>query len=528
MKKIVSLLIVLIGVFTLIGCNELVNNENENLEKPNLPTETVGDINEPKETVDSPEEPKETDPNPDEQDDKLINDHKIISYSLQEAFDEGLLNNEDLLEIKYYLNDSSKPVHPKPLNTKLTSLIKQARHTDLLNVKDEDGNRVYSGLTILGIEIAGYYGAYNNSYAVLIYDSMTEYLDAEGSEIVEGVEFSYNDSNRILIFHYEQPSGPSIPFSPFNGVAWWLKNPRIVDFDIWNITYGDDNSNMVFFYASSKEELLSEMEKQKDLPILRHPAHNDISDDKLLNRYDDEFFKDNSLLYYYKFEGNLSENFVYNVEVIDNQLFLNVNRFESMLTAISAYRYFITISKDDLENVEEFNVAVRTITEPIDRITVPIKSNAHRDIYLNGLGVEDFDGLSNLKDVKVFTWSLNVDIKFNSTLSELELASILEKLKEMDTIKSIGYTSPEWIRVQVSHHLYDKITTRTLTLKEISGNEIRGSENFTIEILKFTPIVIVTLMLDKPGKTYYEAIKEMLIELNFWFIDYKEFENHNF
>ncbi len=514
MKKIISILIILIGVFTLIGCNELVDNENDNTKDPNIPTEIVDDLDETKETVTNPDDPIE----------EIVNEHESSFYDLQGAFDEGLLNNDDLLEIKYYLNDPSKPIYPKPLNTKLTSFIKEARHSDLRNLKDVNDNIVYSGLSILDLEIAGYYGVYNNSYAVLIYDSMTQYLDAEGSEIVDGVEFNYNDSNRILIFHYEQPSGPEVPYSLIRGLNWQLKNPRLDEFDIWNITYGDDNRGMVFFYARSKEELLSEIEKHKDQPVLYNPLLENNIVNALINSYDDEYFKDNILLFYYKFEPNLSENFVYSVEVIDNKLFLNVNRFESVLTAISSYRYTITISKDDAQDVEDFNVAVRTITTPIDRLSIPIKSSVYRNIYLNGLDVEDFNGLSNLREVRVYTSSLNVDIKFNTTLTEEELANILVKLEAMDTIVSIGYKSKEWIRVQVSHQFYDKITSKTLKLKEILGDEIPGSEKFTIEILNFIPIVIVTLIFEKSGKSYHQAMKEELVRLNLSFINYSEFK----
>jgi len=65
----------------------------------------------------------------------------------------------------------------------------------------------------------------------------------------------------------------------------------------------------------------------------------------LLNNYNEDFFEDNILLFYYKSESNISKNIVFNIEVKDNSLLLNTNRYEGMSTALSSWLYFITLEK---------------------------------------------------------------------------------------------------------------------------------------------------------------------------------------
>ena len=108
-------------------------------------------------------------------------------YSLQEAFDKGLLTKEDLQNIAYYHNDDSMPVYPETLNADVATAIKQDFvHNENCQDKGHD------------IEII-YYGTYNDSVAVLIYCQL--YYDMKlYDETIEGIFFHYGSPNKIQIW----------------------------------------------------------------------------------------------------------------------------------------------------------------------------------------------------------------------------------------------------------------------------------------------------------------------------------------
>jgi hypothetical protein len=123
-----------------------------------------------------------------------------VFYNLQQAFDNELLTNDDLDSIAYYLNDESKPVYPDPVSAEIQGAIKETRSAILRAEVDRDGVLRYPNATTEDVTILGYYGKYNDSYAVMIADSFTEYTSAEWSETIDGVTFYYSDGNRILIW----------------------------------------------------------------------------------------------------------------------------------------------------------------------------------------------------------------------------------------------------------------------------------------------------------------------------------------
>ena len=86
-------------------------------------------------------------------------------------------------------------------------------------------------------------------------------------------------------------------------------------------------------------------------------------------------------------------------------------------------------------------------------------------------------------------------------------------------IRSVGYTSETWIRVTVSDKFYDEYLNKTLTLKELIGDEIENSDNFTILFKEFVPIVLITLEMEQYGRKHYEKMIEQLNELNYTFIE---------
>ena len=117
----------------------------------------------------------------------------------------------------------------------------------------------------------------------------------------------------------------------------------------------------------------------------------------------------------------------------------------------------VTLRKEDVANVNEYNVEVRTITKLTSSMTVYINQESMRDVYLKGLTKEDFNGLDNVKSVELWTWSLNVDIIFNEKLTDERLEEILNLLEELENVSSIGYTSNQKIRVSVNNKLFDEV-----------------------------------------------------------------------
>lgn len=316
--------------------------------------------------------------------------------------------------------------------------------------------------------------------------------------------------------------GDKISFSLDVGENWQTEDNLLEEFDIWDVKMNEEVPGMIFFSARSYEELQKKAVDNETTPFYSYMYLTDEGWDNLLDTYNEEYFEDNILLFYYKYEPNISKNYVHSVSVVDNSLILNINRFEGMATALSSWLHIVTINKTDVENITEYDVVVRTVTELQTSITVYPKQNYMRDIYMNGLNKSDFKGLDNLKSVTVWTWNIIIDIKFNETLSDARLNSIIEVLESSENINSVGYTSNEWIRVTIDNKFFDRYNKGTLKLSDIINDDIEDSDAFTMEILKFTPIAIITLEMEKHGNEYAEEMINQLRKLNFKFIDYEE------
>lgn len=313
-----------------------------------------------------------------------------------------------------------------------------------------------------------------------------------------------------------------ISYSLDKGSTWQITSDELEEFDIWNVEFNEEVRGMIFFFATSHEEFEEKVEEFK-IPCFYSYGYIDEDGWKtLLETYDEEYFNDNVLLFYYKYEPNISKNYVHNVIIKDDSLILNVNRFEGMATALSAWIELITIKKVDIKDVKDYSVSVRTISPLVKSITVYPKESYMRNIYINGLDMEDFEGLRNLESIDVWNWGIKIDIKFNQTITDERLKSIIEILKASKNIRSVGYTSNTWIRVSIDNKYYDKYLDNTLTLEDVLEGSIEGSDAFSLEVLKFTPIVIITLKMENHGKMYAEAMKKELKELNLPFIDYDE------
>lgn len=316
--------------------------------------------------------------------------------------------------------------------------------------------------------------------------------------------------------------GQKISFSLDAGKNWKTEDDLLKEFDIWDINYNKEVPGMVFFYATTYKELEEKVKANKTTSFYSYKYVENEGWDNILNTFGEEYFKDNILLFYYKYEPNISKNYVHSVSVLDDRLVLNVNRFEGQMTALSAWLHIVTINKTDVENVKKFDVVVRTVSSLQKSITIYPKKDYMRDIYVNGLSKADFKGLDNLKSVSVWTWNIMVDIQFNETISEERLNSIVETLSDSENIESVGYTSNKWIRVRISNRFYDNYLQGTLKLSDILEDDLENYGGYTMKILNFTPIATITLEMEKHGREYAEEMIRQLKELNFKFINYEE------
>ena len=124
-------------------------------------------------------------------------------YTLQEAYDQGLLTMDDLKNIAYYQNGESPdenfvpaPKNPETLSTETENAIKESRAYYYRNM--EIGAIEYAKAS--GYRITKYYGTYSNMIAVLIVSDYQTYTDVERIYTIEGVTFYYGNNNPILVF----------------------------------------------------------------------------------------------------------------------------------------------------------------------------------------------------------------------------------------------------------------------------------------------------------------------------------------
>ena len=185
-----------------------------------------------------------------------------------------------------------------------------------------------------------------------------------------------------------------VPFSKDGGKTYVLKDNQLEEFDIYNEYY---SYGYIFFYAYTFDELKERIEEYKTprQDMYYYPSEKVLN--SLIEIYDEDFFKEHILLFYYKYEPNISPNYVHSVVKKDNTLTLNVNRFEGCATALSYSSALIVIKKADISGVNEININIRTIAELQDKFSINLKKEHIRDFYINGISMEMFRDIENLK-----------------------------------------------------------------------------------------------------------------------------------
>ena len=119
-------------------------------------------------------------------------------YTLQEAYDGGMLTVEDLQVIAEY-HEKGVSVS-EPLDPNIENAIKEVAAR---NLREKEPDR-FPDATADGFWIYRYYGTYNGCVAFMIIGYILyPAVVLDENEIVAGVRFHYTDPNRIMVWSLE-------------------------------------------------------------------------------------------------------------------------------------------------------------------------------------------------------------------------------------------------------------------------------------------------------------------------------------
>lgn len=362
---------------------------------------------------------------------------------------------------------------------------------------------------IFDIELAYYHKAFDGEVFMSFYDYQSghriignEYGVIFGNEKEKKIYFpsDLNFADYIKINH-NTLDDLKVDFSLDKGENFKLLDDRLETFDIWREEINSEVQSAIFFYAFTYEEFLIQVDKARNPNFYTYNYMGNEGLDDLIKVYDESFFENHIFIFYYKYEPNISENYVYSVTTINNILTVNINRFEGMATALSAWQEIITIKKTDVEGIDKVNLVLRTVSPLQSSVIAYIDEAYMREFYLHEPTIADFAGLENLKDIDIFTWSLNVDLRFNKEISDDVLNSVVQYLESHENVKSTGYKGKDFIRVQLNNKFYDEVLNKTLVITDfIDDDAFIEAYDLTISILNFTPLAYIRFNLEVQGK----------------------------
>lgn len=351
----------------------------------------------------------------------------------------------------------------------------------------------------------------------LIWTKSETYLgNVESKEIYYPKGLEYKD---LINDKYNTLNDYKLDFSLNKGETFKNVDDRLIDFDIWNESINSEVFENIFFYAFSYQEFISKVELARKPNIYTYQYPNDNEFDLLIEKYNEEYFENNILIFYYKFERNISENYIYSVTKYNDTLTINVNRYEGMSTALSSWLEIITIKKEDVKEIKRVNLIVRTISELQSYIVAYINDEYIKDFYLNEKDLDDFKDLDNLKEINSFTWSLNVDLIFNKSISDDDLNLMINYLEDNPNVKSIGYKGKDFIRVQLINNFYLEVVNKTLLLRDfIEDEKLIEDYSLSIKILNFTPIAYIKFILEEKGRDQAFKMIEDIKKMDYHFL----------
>lgn len=421
-----------------------------------------------------------------------LNDYNDAGYEILGDYDEDFFLKEDLIIVNLFTCSSEKDWR-------------------LIGVSQDDDGLV---LIDVGVKSPGKNGCHDTDFlAISFLVTVPKYVGTRNigvliinESFLGEYHSAYYDCEILEVL---------VPFSRDGGRTYTLKNNYLEEFDICNEYY---SYGYIFFYAYTVEELKEKIEEYKTprAGMYYYPSENFLN--SLIEKYNEDFFKEHILLFYYKYEPNISNNYVHSVVKKGNTLTLNVNRFEGMCTALSSWSEVVAIKKSDIAGVNEININIRTIAELQKHFYMYIKEEHLRYFYINGVSMEMFEGIENLKDVTLFTWNLTVDLVFEEKITEDGLKEIIEKLEMNPKVSHLGYKGRDFIRVIIKGKYYDEVMEKTLSIKTLLSETDIDKYQISLKFRDFTPIGYITFHLKNLGRQNALELEKRIKERNYPFL----------
>lgn len=206
---------------------------------------------------------------------------------------------------------------------------------------------------------------------------MMSIYDEESQLILIGTGFNYlmgnTKSNQVyypIAYEFYDFTNPKyntmhqekLWFSTNFGENYLLIDEKVPTFDVRYEALNEELSNYIFFYAKNHDEFINNINLAKTTSITLKYDIKSTYFDELLSIYDEAYFEQHIVIFYYKLETRMSENYVYSVTTKGHTLTLNVHSILSGATAFSSYTYLVTLDKLDVEGITEFDLVYRSIT----------------------------------------------------------------------------------------------------------------------------------------------------------------------
>lgn len=551
MKKIFIFLTTIVLSFLLIGCPNANDNNTFNIgnKKKQIVKEVYGEVNYISEQIliyknlkhifDYTEEVdyiiqnsgsrKTVDPEISENFyvllDIVIHDgeYKVLIYN-------NLMKKGANKEQMFVLADFSLPINMNSIEGLLSeySPTQEIKDFNVMLIKKTDG-LTQNIINNDELSNAFYNRHYENTVYMSFYDHKTGNVivgyglhlwfgNVIKKEMYYPTSLAYED---IVNKDYDTLSDTKVGFSIDEGKTF-IFHKGLEQFDIWQET-SNTITGALFFYAFSRDEFLEKLTEVRAYQGNYYQYLTEEDFNHLEEFYDEEFFSEHIVMFYFKGEANISPNYVHSVTKKDNTLTLNINRFEGMMTALSSWHEMIIVKKEDIEEIKEINLIVRTISPLQEGVIFYIHPNYIKDFYLNPKTIKDFKDLDNLKDIEVYTSTLSVDLIFNVEPTDEQLKEVINYLENNSYLRSIGYIGKDFIRVQLKDYFYEKHIKETLLIEDFIDDEsLIEKYLFTIKLMKWTPLASITFILEEKGKSQAEKMIKDILEGDYPFLNKNE------
>lgn len=145
------------------------------------------------------------------------------------------------------------------------------------------------------------------------------------------------------------------------GENYLLIDEKVFMFDVCYEVLNEELLNYIFFYVKNYDEFIYNINLVKIISIILKYDIKLIYFDEFFFIYDEVYFEEYIVIFYYKLEIRMSENYVYFVIIKGDMLILNVYSILSGVIVFSFYMYLVILDKLDVEGIIEFDLVYRFI-----------------------------------------------------------------------------------------------------------------------------------------------------------------------